>query len=112
MRSNKAGIPGSNKEYIVSEDAKRYTLRDNSFTESKNGNFQYERNLSAVPSDKTAQKLKISINKEMSELKIKTLSPNGLKKVNLYQNDRFEDARKFAEYILENLVEEHVLEEV
>lgn len=105
-------LPGSKDTYKVAAEAKRYTLRDSAFTETKNGSFQYERPLTTVISDKTAPKLKVTISKEISELKLTTVNAKGLKKVDLYKTEGLKEAREFAEHILASLVEAGVLEKV
>ena len=109
-QSNEAGLPGSSKNYRVHPNAKRYTMRDNAFMETKNGNFQYERLLSTTPGSKTAPKLKVTVSKDFTDLKISTVAGNGIKKVNLYGNDQLQEARELAEFYLENFVQEGVLE--
>jgi len=110
MRSNKETLPGGQVKYTVNDQAKRYTMKDNGFSESKNGNFQYKRSLSMNPADKIAPKLKISVSKDFSELKISTVTSNGIKKINLYTNENQKSARELAEYVLNSLVEESVLQ--
>ncbi len=111
-QSNEASLPGSDKKYRVHPDAKRYTMKDNAFSETKNGNFQYERVLSSKPGDKTSPILKITVSKDFTNLKISTVSANGIKKVDLFENDQMKDARDMAEFYLENFVQESVLEKV
>lgn len=108
----KDSLLGSDQSYSVSDQAKRYTLRDNGFIETKNGSFQYERVLSTQAMDKKAPKLKIAISKEIDELKISTVTPNGLKKVDLYKNKERQKEREFAENILLNMIEGNVLKKV
>lgn len=107
----KGSLLGSNQSYRVSDEAKRYTLRDNGFTETKNGSFQYERVLSTHAMDKKAPKLKITISKDIDELKISAVTPNGLKKIDLYKNKELQKEREFAENILLSLIEGKVLVE-
>ncbi len=103
---------GSGDYYTVHEDAKRYTLRDNGFIESKNGSFHYERVLSLNSQDKKVPRLKIIISQEIDELKISAVTSNGLKKVDLYKNDQLEEEKKFAEGIIDSLVNANVLKRV
>lgn len=111
-QSNEASLPGSKQKYGVHPDAKRYTMRDNAFIETMNGNFQYERVLSTQPGVKTAPLLKVTVSKDFSNLKLSTVAANGIKKVNLYANDQMTEARELAEFYLEDFVKEHVLEKV
>lgn len=109
-QSNTASIEGSDIQYRVHPDAKRYTLRDNAFTETANGNFQYERSLTTQGDTATAPKLRITITKNFKRLRILTVAANGIKKVNLYANDEMKEARELAEFYLKDFVKENVLE--
>jgi hypothetical protein len=111
-QSNEAALKGSTQKYRVHPDAKRYTMRDNAFTETKNGNFQYERVLSTKPGVKSAPKLKLTVSKDFTNLKMSSVAANGIKKVDLYGNDQMEEARELAEFYLKTFVEEGILEKV
>ncbi|WP_080146218.1 hypothetical protein [Marinilactibacillus piezotolerans] len=104
------GLLGSKDKYKVNKEAKRYTLKDHGFIEGKNGAFQYERTLSRSVSDSTAPKLKITISRDLSELKIVTVSANGLKKVDIHKDENLEQARLMVKGIFETFLEENVLE--
>ena len=54
--------------------------------------------------------LKITISKDFKRLKILSLAPNGIRKVNLYESDDMQEARELAEFYLEDFVQENVLE--
>lgn len=110
MKSSTQTLPGGSKKYAVNESAVRYTLRDNAFTETANGNFKYERTLSRQAMDKKSPKLKISISKDLSDFTLSTVTANGMKKIDLYKQEERKEAREFAEYILEDLVANGVLE--
>lgn len=104
-------IPGSNKSYRLSPEVKRYTLLDNNFIESQTGKFRLEQSLGEI-SQKNAPKIKISVSKDLNDLKIRTTSANGLRPVNIFQGDKFEGERKNLEALLYALVEGQVLEAV
>lgn len=110
-QSNVTSLPGSDKKYQVHPEAKRYTMRDNAFTETKNGNFQYERVLSTKLGSKTASRLKITVSKDFTKLTISTVASNGVRKVDLYANDQLAEERELAEFYLKNFVQEGVLQE-
>lgn len=112
MKSNTQQLPGGTTKYAVADTAVRYTLRDNAFTETRNGNFQYERTLSKQVMDKKSPKLKISVSKDLSNLTINTVTANGLKKIDLFKTNDRKEARDFAEYVLEDLINNGVLEKV
>lgn len=111
-RSNEVALQGSQQKYRVHPDVKRYTMRDNAFMETKNGNFQYERALSTKPGLKTAPKLKVTVSKDFTNLKMSSVAGNGIKKINLYANDQHEEARELAEFYLNAFVDEGILEAV
>jgi len=111
-RSNEASLTGSDQQYSVHPDAKRYTMRDNAFMETKNGNFKYERILSTNPGSKTAPKLMVTVSENFTNLKMSSVAANGVRKVDLYANDEMQEAREMAEFYLNNFVEEGILEEV
>lgn len=104
------GLLGSKDKYKVNAEAKRYTLKDHGFIENKNGSYVYERTLSRVITDSVAPKLKITISKNLSELKIVTVSNNGLKKVDIHRDKNHEQARMMVDVILQTFIEENVLE--
>lgn len=104
------GLLGTKDKYKVNSEAKRYTLKDHGFIENKNGSFVYERTLSRAITDSVAPKLKITISKDLSELKIVTVSNNGLKKVDIYKDKNQEQARMIVDGILQTFIEENVLE--
>lgn len=107
-----ASLPGASDTYRVHPDAKKYTLRDNGFTETKSGKFQLIRTLGTTVSDPHAPKLKVTISKDLSELKFATTTANGLQTVNIYRNDKFSEYRESIEAIFYGLVEGKVLEKV
>lgn len=111
-QSNEIALPGSEQKYRVHPNAKRYTMRDNAFVETKNGNFQYERVLSTKPGSKTAPKLKVTVSKDFTNLKMSSVAANGVKKIDLYANDQMQEARELAEFYLNTFVQEGILEEV
>ena len=112
VQSNIASLPGSDKQYRIDPDVKRYTLRDNAFMETKNGNFQYERVLSTKPGTKTAPKMKVTISKDFTDLKLSTVAQKGIKRVDIYKSNDMQEERELADFYLNTFVENGILEEV
>lgn len=83
-----ATVLGSPVAYRLSPEAKRYTLRDNGFTETNGGNFQLIRPLEATPQSKEGFKLKITVDKEIKTLKMSITTGNGLKAVNIFKDEQ------------------------
>ena len=102
-----ASLKGSNHVFSVSPTCKGYTLRDNGFTETKSGNFQLIRSLDETIDDHRGLKLKVMVDKDM---KISTVTKNGLQTVDLYGKANTTMAVEKLEFILEGLVERGVLE--
>lgn len=109
-QSNKASLEGSSNEYRIHPDIKRYTLRDNAFIETKNGNFQYERKLTAQGAKSNVPILKITINKDFDRLRILSTAANGIREINLFKNDEMEESRELAEFYLAEFEKEQILE--
>lgn len=80
-----ASILGCPVNYRIAATAKKYTLRDNGFTETKNGNFQLIRPLQATPQSNEGLKLKITVDKEIHSLKMAVTTANGLKAVDIFK---------------------------
>lgn len=81
-----ATILGAKTRYKIAPTAKRYTLRDNGFTETSSGNFQLIRPLEATPQSREGFKLKITVDKDIQKLKMSVTTANGLKSVDLFKN--------------------------
>lgn len=107
-----AKLSGAPKTYKVASTVRRYTLIDNGFEETKSGNFQLIRNLDANIEDKRGLKLKLTVSKDLKQLKISTTTKNGLQAINLYAKNNTEMAIEKLDFLLAGLVERGVLEEV
>lgn len=93
---------GSKVGYQLSKEIKRYTLRDVGFIETKQGNFQLQRPLDPTPQMKTGLVLKITVAKDFSGLKMSIVGQNGMKAVNIFDNNTDEGKmiqEKFQFYI-------------
>lgn len=105
-------LPGTSDRYRVHPGAKKYTLKDHGFMETKSGNFQLVRSLGESISDKSAPRMKLTVSKDLSELKLSTTTANGLQTINLYKSEKYAKARENAEAVFYNLLEGKVLEKV
>ena len=63
-----AAVEGSTVFTKVHPSAKRYTLKDNGFTETKSGNFQLIRSLDPTPQRNEGFKLKITITADLKRV--------------------------------------------
>ncbi|MFL2099337.1 cysteine desulfurase [Desemzia sp. FAM 23991] len=103
-------LDGSTDMYRMSESVKKYTLRDNGFEQSKNGHFQFSRDLE-IGSAKSP-KLKMTVASDLKTFKMSVVTANGLRSVNLYKGDAFKEAQDRAGYVLAGFVESGILEKV
>lgn len=109
---NVVSLKGSSKKYRLNQNLKRYTLRDQGFTETKAGNFQFIRSLDTNQGNKKGVLLKITVSKDLDSFKMSTTTANGLQYVDVYAKESMENLVTNLEYILFSLVSENVLEEV
>lgn len=106
----KAALLGSNEQFQVNPNIKKYTLRDNDFEETKKGNFQISRTMDTNMINNQGVKLKIVVSDELTQLKLSVTTGNGLRTVNIYKGDAYKEIREKVAFTLENLVERGVLE--
>ena len=76
-----ATLKGFERKFSVSPECKAYTLRDNGFTETKGGNFQYKRALDTE--HRNGLVLKVTVDKAIKGVKISTVNNNGLSAVDV-----------------------------
>lgn len=106
----KDALQGAPDSYRLSSTVKKYTLRDNGFEPTKNGNFQFNRNLELGSGP--SPKLKMTVTSDLSKFTLSAVTANGLREINLYKGETFADARKRAEQVLTGFVEAGILEKI
>lgn len=110
--SKTVSFKGDIKQYRLNQNVKRYTLRDQGFTETKSGKFQFIRDLSTVTNSKQGILLKVVVSNDLTDLKMSTTSANGLRTVDIYNNESMRPLIEQLEYLLNNFVEQGILEVV
>lgn len=106
-----ATVLGASTMYKLASTAKRYTLRDNGFTETSSGNFQLIRPLEATPQSKEGFKLKITVDKNIQKLKMSVTTANGLKAVNIFKNKNELLQEQFY-FLMDSFIERGLFEKV
>ena len=87
---------------------KKFTLKDNTFFETKVGNYELTRLLEKVPNSGEGFQLKIIINKELTGAKINITDKFGLRLVDYFQiRDHHIHQEKFY-FLMDSLVERGV----
>lgn len=104
-------IKGMGKTFVISPQCKRYTLRDNGFEETKAGNFQLSRNLDVVGVP-AKYKMKLTISKDLSALKLSITNMSGLTSVDIYRIANHVRITEKFEFIIDGLVDRDVLSEL
>lgn len=95
--------------YGINPKVKKFTLRDNGFSETAAGNFQYERLLETVPNSGEGFKMKIIANRELTKLKLSITDKSGLRLVNIFRNEANQIIQEKFYFQMETLIDRGVL---
>ncbi|WP_278390930.1 DUF1831 domain-containing protein [Lactobacillus acetotolerans] len=110
--ANTVVINGDNRKFTLSPDIKLYALMDAGFTKTVRGNFDYEHPLYNDSPYNAPTKLKMTINKQLSHLRMVVTDRNGLQKVNIFKNKQLAPTVKLLNYILKDFEERKILVQV
>jgi hypothetical protein len=104
-----AAVKGSTTTYALSPNVKKYTLKDVGFVETRGGNFQLERPLDPNSPYNQAFKLKITVAKDLKNLKMSITTANGLQAVDIFkQPAKTEEITQFN-FLVDNLIDREIL---
>ncbi|MDR2832862.1 MAG: DUF1831 domain-containing protein [Streptococcaceae bacterium] len=106
----KIKLPGSNYTYNLHENVKRFSLRDNGFIETKQGNFQLVRPLDATPQSREGFKLKITVNKEINGFKMSITTANGLRSVDIFKDEKYKMNQDKFYFLMDGMIERNVFD--
>ena len=98
--------------YAIHPSIKKYTLRDNTFAQTKVGNYELNRLLEAVPNSGDGFKLKIIINKDLTGFKINITDKSGLRLVNIFKNPENKIIQQKFYFLMDSLVEREIFERI
>lgn len=105
-----AVLKGFDRTFSVSPECKPYTLRDNGFSETKGGNFQYKRSLDTE--HRNGLVLKVTVDKELTGVKISTVNNKGLSAVDVTKLENNAMVLEKINFIFDGFVDRSVLLEV
>lgn len=108
--TNQATLLGIERTFQVSPQCKPYTLRDNGFTETNGGNFQYKRPLDT--SHRHGLILKVTVKKDLQTLKISTVTNNELTAVDVTKLENNAMLLEKINFIFDGFVDRNVFVEV
>ena len=97
--------------YSLGENVKKFTLRDNTFAETKVGNYELTRLLENVPNSENGFLLKIIINKNLSGAKINITDKSGLRLVNIFKSEDNHIIQEKFYFLMDSLVERGIFTE-
>ncbi len=80
-------------------------MRDNTFVETKVGNYELTRLLENVPNSGDGFLLKIIINKNLSGVKINITDKSGLRLVNIFKSEDNHIIQEKFYFLMDSLVE-------
>jgi len=94
--------------YAIHPNIKKYTLRDNTFSVTKVGNYELNRLLEAVPNSGDGFKLKIIFNKDLTGFKINITDKFGLRLVDIFKSEETHIHQEKFYFLMDSLVERGV----
>ena len=92
-------------EYTLSPTVKKFTLKDNTFFETKVGNYELTRLLEKVPNSGEGFQLKIIINKDLTGAKINITDKFGLRLVDIFKSEETHILQEKFYFLMDSLVE-------
>ena len=87
---------------------KSVALKDNTFAESKVGNFELTRLLEEIPNSGQGFLLKIIFNKDLSGFKINITDKSGLRLVNIFKSEDQKIIQQKFYFLMDSLVEREI----
>ncbi|HFI0042053.1 TPA: DUF1831 domain-containing protein [Streptococcus suis] len=91
--------------YYISPQVKKYTLRDNTFEQTKAGHYQLTRLLEEIPNSNQGFLLKIIVNKELTGFKINITDKSGLHLVNIFKENGNKVIQEKFYFLMDSLVD-------
>lgn len=95
-------------DYTLSPTVKKFTLKDNTFFETKVGNYELTRLLEKVPNSGEGFQLKIIINKDLTGAKINITDKFGLRLVDIFKSEETHIHQEKFYFLMDSLVERGV----
>ena len=94
--------------YKLHPNVKKFTLKDNTFAETKVGNFEVSRLLEEIPNSGQGFLLKIIFNKDLSGFKINITDKSGLRLVNIFKSESQKIIQEKFYFLMDSLVERDI----
>ena len=94
--------------YKLHPNVKKFTLKDNTFAETKVGNFELSRLLEEIPNSGQGFLLKIIFNKDLSGFKINITDKSGLRLANIFKSESQKIIQEKFYFLMDSLVERDI----
>ncbi|WP_295730121.1 cysteine desulfurase [uncultured Limosilactobacillus sp.] len=101
---------GDSDTYMISSQIKEYTLIDLGFERTKRGNYRYLGSLDRQSPFKPFARLQITVNGELSGFKMSTVSTNGTRIINIFNQPRREEFVTQLHFILDEMVQRGIFD--
>lgn len=105
-------LKGASKKFKLADTVKKYTLRDYGFQEGKQGNFEFERVVTASFNDSREVLFKMKVNSGLDGFSMTVTNLNGMQVVNVYKNDSMGPLQEAVERLQADMVTMGILEEI
>ncbi|HEL1703376.1 TPA: DUF1831 domain-containing protein [Streptococcus suis] len=97
-----------NFTYHISPAIKKYTLRDNTFEQTKAGHYQLTRFLEEIPNSNQGFLLKIIINQDLTGFKINITDKSGLHLVNIFKPESNKVIQEKFYFLMDSLIDRDI----
>jgi hypothetical protein len=102
-------VPGDSVTYSFNPKLKKYALGDTGFVQNNAGAYIMQRSLEPSKGLEKAIKLKVVVDKDLTGVKIKTVSPKGDATVNIFTHKDGQEMIELYHFYLNELVEREIL---
>ncbi|MEJ6400784.1 hypothetical protein [Nicoliella lavandulae] len=100
-------LQGDDRKFKLSPEIKQFTLLDLGFSKQNNGSFVLKQPISGA--NLNGYKLKISVNKDLDQLKMVVTDGKGLRKIDIFKNNQHPDDVEQLNFFLQTLILRKVL---
>lgn len=100
---------GDVRTFEISEQVKKYTLRDVGFMPTNKGGFQLERALDIKSPFNHAIKFKMTVDAELTGMKMAIVTADGLHNINIFKEEMHQPQRDQLNFIIDELVERQII---
>ncbi len=101
-------LKNCNYRYSINPTVKKYTLRDNTFEQTKVGNHQLTRMLEEVPNSNQGFLLKIIINPDLTGFKLNITDKSGLRLVDIFKPAANTVIQEKFYFLMDSLVDREI----